>query len=170
MGLPPIVVMGVSGSGKTTVAQQLAARIDGSEFLDADDFHPPANVARMRAGVPLDDVARAPWLTAVGRAMRDSSRRGATPVMACSALKRSYRRRILAEEPEAFFLLLAVGRQELERRLRARRGHFMPASLLASQLATLEPLATAEPGTAIEIHGQAADVVERALAAILQRR
>ena len=170
MGLPPIVVMGVSGSGKTTVAQALAARIDDGVFLDADDFHPAANVARMRAGIALDDVARAPWLTGVGNAMRDVAARGQTPVMACSALKRAYRRRILAQEPETLFVLLDVRREELERRMHARRGHFMPASLLASQLATLEPLSASEPGVTVPVRGQGADVTERVLAAVLQRR
>ena len=170
MGLPPIVVMGVSGSGKTTVAQQLAARVDGAEFLDADDFHPAANVTKMHAGRALTDIDRAPWLDAVGRAMGAVSGRGATPVMACSALKRGYRTRILAQEPNAFFVLLDVARPELTRRMHARRGHYMPESLLGSQLATLEALGPDEPGLALPVTGPREQVVTRLLAGIVARR
>lgn len=166
MGLPPLVIMGVSGSGKTTVAEAVAARIDGGEFLDADDLHPASNVAKMAAGIPLDDVDRAPWLDAVGRAMRNATADGRTPVMACSALKRIYRTRILAVEPEARFVLLDVPTEELERRMHARRGHFMPVSLLQSQLATLEPLTGGEPGVTIPVRGPAPDVVEQVLARV----
>lgn len=165
----PIVVMGVSGSGKSTVAAQLAARIDGGMFLDADDLHPASNVAKMSAGVPLTDVDRAGWLTSVGRAMAAVSDSGRTPVMACSALKRVYRVRILAQEPDAFFLLLDVGRAELERRMHARRGHFMPVGLLDSQLATLEPLAGNEPGGTVAVRSAPGAVVDRALALLTAR-
>jgi gluconokinase len=170
VSLPPIVVMGVSGSGKTTVGQELAARIDGGVFLDADDLHPAANVAKMRAGIALDDLDRAPWLTTVGDAMRKVVADGGTPVVACSALKHSYRQRIRAEEPAAFFVLLDVPRPELERRMHARKGHFMPVSLLNSQLATLEPLGIEESGVAIQVEGPGVRVVERVLAAVVQRR
>lgn len=166
MSLPPLVVMGVSGSGKTTVAEALAARIGDAEFLDADDFHTEASRAKMHAGVPLDDVDRAPWLDAVARAMREVTRTGRTPVMACSALRQAYRSRILAVEPEAFFVLLDVPREELHRRLLARKGHFMPSSLLDSQLATLEPLTEGEPGVTIRDTAPSDDVVERIVARI----
>lgn len=170
MALPPLVVMGVSGCGKSTVAKALAARVEGGEYLDGDDYQPAANVARMSAGRPLDDVDRAPWLDRVGRAMAGSSARGRTPVMACSALKRSYRQRILAQQPNAFFVLLDVGRDELVRRLRARRGHFMPISLLSSQLTTLEPLTPGEPGVTVPVPGHPAPVVEGILALVLRAR
>lgn len=170
MATPPLVIMGVSGSGKTTVAQELARRIDGAVFIDADDLHPAANVEKMRNGIALTDVDRAPWLDAVGRAMRDATRAGSTPVMACSALKRAYRERILAEEPEAFFVLLDVDRAELERRLKARKHHYMPASLLDSQLATLERLQPGEPGVIVPITGPAGDVEDTVLAKVLEAR
>ncbi|MFD1719926.1 gluconokinase [Amnibacterium endophyticum] len=170
MPMPPLVIMGVSGSGKSTVAEHLAARIDGGEYIDGDDLHPESNVAKMSAGVPLDDVDRAPWLTAVGRAMAASHAEGRTPVMACSALKRMYRQRILAEEPEAFFVLLDVARDELVRRMHSRRGHFMPESLLESQLATLEPLLGSEPGVTVPVQGPAPDVVERVVALVVAAR
>jgi gluconokinase len=167
MGVPPLVIMGVSGSGKTTVSEALAARIDGGVAIDADDLHSAANVAKMRAGIPLTDEDRAPWLTEVGRAMAAVTRDGGVPVMACSALKRAYRLRILAEEPEARFVLLDVRRDELERRMRERKNHYMPASLLASQLATLEPLGTDEPGITVNVTGPGQDVVEAVLAGVV---
>lgn len=163
----PLVIMGVSGSGKTTVAEALAARIEGGVALDADDLHSEANTAKMHAGIPLTDLDRAPWLAAVGRAMADETRAGRVPVMACSALKRAYRLRILAEEPGALFVLLDVDREELDRRVHARQGHFMPPSLLDSQLATLEPLAPDEPGFTIAITHADTDVAETVLARVL---
>lgn len=164
MSTPPLVVMGVSGSGKSTLAEALAARIDGGVYLDADDLHPASNVAKMAAGHALTDVDRAPWLDAVGRTMAEVTRAGRVPVMACSALRRAYRLRILAEEPGAFFVLLDVDRQELERRVRARQGHFMPASLLASQLATIEPLTAEEPGVTVHITNPSDDAIGTVLA------
>lgn len=128
-----VVVCGVSGSGKTTVAAAAAA-LAGVACLDADDLHPPANVAAMAAGIALTDADREPWLDAVGAALRDA----APCVMACSALRGAYRARLRRDAPAARFVLLDVPVRELERRIRARSDHFMPASLLASQLATLE--------------------------------
>jgi carbohydrate kinase (thermoresistant glucokinase family) len=168
--VPPLVVMGVSGCGKSTVAAALAARIPGGVFLDADDLHPRANVEKMHAGHPLDDVDRAPWLTAVGRAMAEVTARGGVPVMACSALKHAYRLRILAEEPAARFVLLDVDRAELERRVAARKHHYMPASLLDSQLATLELLGAEEPGFTVHITDSSDDVVEDVLARLSAER
>ena len=170
MSTPPLVIMGVSGSGKTTVSEALAARIDGAVAMDADDLHSDANKAKMHAGIPLNDVDRAPWLTAVGRAMGDVTRAGGIPVMACSALKHAYRLRILAEEPGALFVLLDVDRSELERRTHERQGHFMPPSLLNSQLATLEPLTPDEPGITVHVTNPGDDVVETLLARILTAR
>lgn len=128
-----VVVCGVSGSGKSTVGAAAAA-LAGVTFVDADDLHPPANVAAMAAGVALTDADREPWLAAVGAALRDA----APCVMACSALRGAYRERLRRDAPAVRFVLLDVPRSELERRIRHRSDHFMPASLLESQLATLE--------------------------------
>lgn len=125
--------MGVSGVGKSTVGVA-AARLAGVTFLDADDQHPAANRAKMAAGVALDDADRAPWLDAVADALRTE----APCIMACSALRRSYRDRLRHHAPFTRFVLLQLPRAELERRLSGRNGHFMPESLLDSQLATLE--------------------------------
>lgn len=143
---PPriVVVMGVSGTGKTTVGQRLARHL-GWTFADADDFHPAANVAKMRAGTALNDADRAPWLAALAERMRAALTAQETLVLACSALKASYRA-ILDVDPATravAFVHLTGARELLASRLQARPGHFMPASLLASQLATLEPPADA---------------------------
>lgn len=130
--------MGVSGAGKSTVAAALAARL-GGRFLDADDLHPSSNVEKMRAGIPLDDDDRMPWLRVVGETLAAASATGEIPVIACSALRRRYRDVIRAAAPDAFFVLLQGTPELLAERMGARPGHFMPASLLASQLATLEP-------------------------------
>lgn len=158
-----IVVMGPSGSGKSTVGMALAQRL-GATFTDGDDLHPAANVAKMAAGVPLDDDDRMPWLRLVGTTLN------AEPeiVVACSALKRVYRDAIRAEAPDAFFAELAIGRDVLAQRMGARPGHFMPASLLDSQLQTLESLGADEPGVRVDesadVDTAAAVIVEAARA------
>jgi carbohydrate kinase (thermoresistant glucokinase family) len=144
---PLRVVMGVSGSGKTTVGIALAAAL-GVPFLDADDLHPASNVAKMAAGIALTDDDRMPWLALVGAEL------AAAPeglVIACSALKRVYRQAILAAAPSTRFVFLDGSRELLESRVQHRHGHFMPASLLDSQLATLEPLAPDEPGVRVSL-------------------
>ena len=128
----PVVVMGVSGSGKTTVGAALADAL-GLRFVDGDALHPAANVAKMAAGIPLDDADRAPWLDAVGAVLADGP-----VVVACSALKRAYRDRLRAAAPGLQLVFLDGDRALLASRMTARPGHFMPASLLDSQLATLE--------------------------------
>ena len=130
------VVMGVSGAGKTEMGRRLAAAL-GAAFLDADDLHPPRNVAAMASGKPLTDGMRAAWLDACARALAAHRRRGDV-VMACSALKRAYRRRLRAGVPGLRFAHLAVPRAEVRERLRTRTGHFMPATLLRSQFMALE--------------------------------
>lgn len=158
-----VVLIGVSGSGKTAIGTRLAARL-GWPFIDADDLHPPANVAKMSAGVPLTDDDRRPWLAEVARHLVSAH----DAVAACSALRRSYRDAIAAAVPGAFFVHLAVPPAVLEARMRARQAHFMPVSLLASQLATFEPLGPDEPGIAIDASGEA-DAVVSELAEVLSR-
>ncbi|MDF2509969.1 MAG: gluconate kinase [Microbacterium sp.] len=136
-----IVVMGPSGCGKSTVGSALAASI-GARFIDGDDLHPLTNVEKMAAGIPLDDGDRMPWLRTVGAALHAADR----IVIACSALRRRYRDAIREEAPDAFFVELMVDRATLEARLTQRAEHFMPASLLDSQLETLEPLQDGESG------------------------
>lgn len=137
MEQPAIVVMGVAGSGKTTIGEALAKRL-GAAFIEGDGLHPAANVAKMAAGTPLADEDRWPWLDAVAAAIaRD---RAAGPaVAACSALKRSYRDRLRAGAGPLLFVFPDGSREMLAARLQSRRGHFFPASLLDDQLATLEP-------------------------------
>lgn len=161
--VPVIVVMGVSGSGKTTVGTRLADALR-VEYAEGDDFHPPANVAKMAAGTPLGDADREPWLDALAAWMAE--RRGRGAVVTCSALKRAYRDRLRASAPDTFFLHLHVPRGELERRMAERRGHFMPSSLLDSQLAALEPLDPDEDGSAVDATRPPADVVREAVAAL----
>ncbi|MEV4118828.1 gluconokinase [Micromonospora sp. NPDC049645] len=140
-----VVVMGVSGAGKTTVARGISA-VTGLAFAEADEFHPPHNVARMRSGVPLDDTARWPWLRDVGAWIAARGAEGRSTVLACSALKRSYRD-VLRQGPQRVDFVHLDGSAEVIRaRLARREGHYMPASLLESQLATLEP---AEPDESV---------------------
>lgn len=142
--LPPVViiVMGVSGSGKSTVGRAIADRL-GWEFQDGDSFHPPANVAKMKAGTPLDDQDRQPWLEAMRDWMQAAHRGGRNAVLACSALRERYRDVLLRHEPWVRFVHLHGSRELIAARMAARSGHFMPPTLLASQLATLEPPADA---------------------------
>ena len=127
-----VVVMGVSGSGKSTVGRALAERMDWP-FLDADDFHPAANVAKMRAGMPLTDDDRWPWLDRLAREMAAINDRSEDAVLACSALKQAYRD-ALARAGDVRFVFLKGDHATIAPRLAARAGHYMPASLLASQL------------------------------------
>jgi len=154
---PLVVVMGVSGSGKSTVGAALAQRL-GVPFADADDFHPAANIAKMAAGVPLDDEDRGPWLDAIGEWLA-AHPDGA--VMSCSALKRSYRDRLRHHARGVEFLHLAGSREVIARRQASRPGHFMPASLLTSQFATLEPLEPDEGGTVVDVGRGVDDIVEQ---------
>jgi gluconokinase len=152
----PIVVMGVSGSGKSTVGAVLAERLD-VPFADADELHPEANVAKMSRGEPLDDHDRHPWLEIVGRWLADHPDGG---VMSCSALKRKYRDQLRHHAPGTEFLLLTGDPDLIARRQADRPGHFMPASLLSSQLATLEPLAPDEHGVVVDVDQGVDDIVQ----------
>ena len=136
-----LYVTGVSGAGKSTLAAALAAA-EGALFLEGDEFHPAANRARMAAGRPLDDAARAPWLAAIAARAAAERAAGRAVVIACSALRRAYRDRLRAGSGPAAhlgFLVLAAPEAALAPRLAARQGHFMPASLLPSQVASFEP-------------------------------
>ncbi len=160
--------MGVSGSGKTTIGGLLAAQL-GVPFEDADGLHPAANVAKMAAGHPLTDDDRWPWLAVVGAHLAAAEKTGL--VMACSALKRSYRRAILDEEPATRFVFLTGERELLDARMAARKGHFMPESLLDSQLATLEPLEPDEPGVTLVLTAESTpdELARRAIGLLLAR-
>jgi gluconokinase len=136
--VPVMLVMGVSGAGKTAVASRLALALDGV-FLEADDFHSPENIAAMSAGRPLTDAMRQPWLKSICAAARAHADKGEVPVViACSALKRSYRDLMRSELGIAMLIYLDADQTVLTERMQQRGGHFMPVSLLASQLATLE--------------------------------
>jgi gluconokinase len=145
---PVVVVMGVSGSGKTTVGELLARRL-GVPYAEADSFHPAANIAKMSAGHPLDDTDREPWLAAIAAWI--AARQGAGGVVSCSALKRRYREVLRAADPEGvWFLHLDVSRDTILARVAGRSGHFMPVSLVDSQFDALEPLGPDEPGMVVD--------------------
>lgn len=143
----PVVVMGVSGSGKSTVGAALAQRMR-VPFADADDFHPEANIAKMSAGHALDDDDRYPWLEAIGEWLADHHDGG---VMSCSALKRKYRDQLRRHCRDVVFLHLSGSPEVIRRRQASRPGHFMPPALLDSQFATLEPLGPDEDGIVIDV-------------------
>ncbi|MBL8673261.1 MAG: gluconokinase [Rhodospirillales bacterium] len=136
--MPVVVVMGVSGCGKTTVGPLLAEALGGT-YVEGDSFHPAANVAKMSRGEPLDDDDRRPWLEAMAAAIADWSRAGRDVVLSCSALKRRYRDILRTGAADLRFAYLAGDRATIAMRLAARRGHFMPPTLLDSQFAALEP-------------------------------
>ncbi|GAA1146904.1 gluconokinase [Ornithinicoccus hortensis] len=155
-----VVVIGVSGSGKSTIAAELAGRLN-LRFADADDFHPPANVAKMSEGIPLTDEDRLPWLQSLATWMRERGAAGESTVLACSALKRSYRDLLREGGGQVAFLHLDGPAETILSRMRTR-DHFMPPSLLESQVATLEPLEADEPGTALDLTLTREEIVDRA--------
>src|ERR1022692_2082041 len=132
-----LVVMGVSGVGKTTLAEALARRL-GWTFKEGDDLHPAANIAKMKAGHPLTDADRAPWLDAIGAWIDARLAEGQSGVITCSALKHAYRDRLDAGRPRTTFVFMQLDQQAVAARIASRKGHFMPPSLLASQFADLE--------------------------------
>ncbi|MEO3873492.1 gluconokinase [Nonomuraea sp. B12E4] len=158
-----VVVMGVSGAGKTTVARGIGA-LTGLRFAEADDFHPEANVARMRAGIPLDDADRWPWLRALASWMAARHAEGVSTVLACSALKRSYRDVLRQGPPQVEFVHLDGPAELIRDRMARRTGHFMAAGLLDSQRAILEHLDREESGVVLEVTPAPDELVAAAIA------
>lgn len=163
-----VVVMGVSGTGKSTVGIALAERL-GWEFVEGDDLHPAANVAKMESGEPLTDEDRAPWLELIRQRADEQAAKGESSVLTCSALKRAYRDALRAGGAPIFFVHLDGDEETLSPRMARRERHFMPVGLLRSQLDTLEPLEPDEDGVAVDIAGTAAEVVADAQKAVSAR-
>ncbi|KSU67809.1 gluconokinase [Arthrobacter sp. NIO-1057] len=163
--VPAIVVMGVSGSGKTTIGQMLADELN-RQFIDGDSLHPVANKNKMAAGEALNDQDREPWLRVIGEKLSDGTKQSAPLVIACSALKRSYRDLIRSLEPSTIFVHLTGGSTVIRDRMNARSHEYMPSSLLDSQLATLELPTVDEAVLTADISNSPEDIV-RQLAADL---
>lgn len=163
--MSPLVVMGVSGSGKSTVGAALAQRLR-VPFEDADDLHPSANIAKMSRGEALNDEDRYPWLELVGEWLAVHEAGG---VMSCSALKRRYRDQLRGHVSTLQFLLLEGSQDVIARRQASRPGHFMPSSLLASQFATLEPLAPDEAGIVIDVDQSVDEIVQASVELLVER-
>jgi gluconokinase len=164
-----IVVMGVSGSGKTSAAQELTRQL-GWEYIEGDDLHPEANVAKMASGIPLDDEDRWPWLQRIAEVIGEREAAGTSVIVTCSALKRSYRDRLREGHPSVWFAHVQASPKVLADRLAHRTGHYMPPSLLDSQLATLEPLGDDEPGDVIAGDGPLQQTVADLLAELEEER
>jgi len=160
-----VVVMGVSGSGKTTVAELLARQL-GWRFVEGDRLHPEANVEKMRQGTPLTDADRAPWLDRIGEELKNWAAEGRSGVMTCSALKRAYRDRIRSARPDVRFVHLKGSEALIEGRVGARHHEYMPASLLRSQFETLEEPAPDEQAVTIDAGGSAETEVAAIIAAL----
>lgn len=161
----PVLVMGVSGSGKTSVGEVLAQRL-GVPFADADDLHPPENIAKMSSGQPLDDDDRYPWLERVGQWLAEHRDGG---VITCSALKRKYRDQLRGHNPDVRFLHLHGSFDLIAHRQANRRGHFMPPELLQSQFDTLEALQDDESGLVIDVDQSIDSIVEEYLSRTARR-
>jgi gluconokinase len=164
-GTTSIVVMGVSGSGKSTVAEKLAERL-GWEFAEGDDFHPQANVEKMRSGQPLDDDDRCPWLRTLADWIGEREKAGQSVVVTCSALKGTYRDLLSEGHPSVWFAHVTADPELIRERVEKRTGHYMPPSLLDSQLATLEPLTDDEPGAPVSGAGSPDAVVDELLSVL----
>lgn len=160
-----LIVAGVAGSGKTTVGALIAGQLRW-RFADADTFHSQASIAKMRAGIPLTDADRKPWLHAITGWMDERIAAGESAVVTCSALKRAYRDELLAGRPAATLVFLAVSRAVLEERLSARPGHFFPEKLLDSQLAALEPPAPDERVRTVLAEGNAEQTAAQVIASL----
>lgn len=160
-----LIVAGVSGSGKTTVGALVAGQLQW-RFADADTFHPPQNVGKMREGIPLTDEDRQPWLRAIGDWMDTLTAKGQSGVVTCSALKRVYRDQLLDGRPDATMVFLQVSRSALERRVSARPDHFFPRQLLDSQIKALEPPAPDERVKTVLSEGDSAETAAAVIAAV----
>lgn len=160
--VPAIVVMGVAGCGKTAVGEALATAL-GADFIEGDRLHPPENVARMARGEPLTDALREGWLDAIGERIATSVADGRKAVAACSALKRAYRDRLSRFCPGMVFLYLKVDRETAWRRVANRKGHFMPASLVDSQFATLEEPSADERAVMVDGTRSVAGIVKEVI-------
>ena len=155
-----VVVTGVSGSGKSTVAALLAAAL-GCQFQEGDDLHPPENVEKMRSGTPLTDADRMPWLRKIAAEIDGWRARGECGVLTCSALKRCYRDIIIGDRRDVVLVYLKGSRELIHQRMVARHGHFMPVALLDSQFATLEAPTPDEHPIVVDIGGKPADIAQR---------
>jgi gluconokinase len=163
-----IVMMGVSGSGKTTIAKGVADRF-GWQMLEGDKLHPPANIAKMSAGTPLTDEDRWPWLHAIAAAIDDWRADGISGVVACSALKRAYRDILIGPRTDVVLVYLQGSHDLIARRMAARHGHFMPPGLLDSQFATLEEPGEAEHPIVASIAPSPDAIVESIIESLRQR-
>ena len=161
-----LIVMGVSGSGKSTIASALAERL-GWTFEDGDRFHPPSNVAKMSAGHPLTDEDRWPWLQAIADEIGRVCRAGGHLVVACSALKRAYRDVLVGDRSDVRFVFLAGSQALIAGRLARRKGHFMPPGLLDSQFKTLEPPQADEQAIAVSIDAPVETIVDNIVARMI---
>lgn len=164
-----IVVMGVSGSGKSTVAAELVQRL-GWDFAEGDDFHPPANVAKMRAGQPLDDEDRWPWLRTIASWVGEHEAAGKSAVVTCSALKRRYRDLLRDGHRSVWFAHVTADPELIRSRVEQRAGHYMPPSLLGSQLDALQDLEPDEPGAAVSGAESVRDIASQLLTALALQR
>lgn len=160
-----VVVMGVAGSGKTTLALELRRRL-GWPYAEADEFHPEANITKMAAGTPLTDEDRWPWLDAIRDWLTAQAREGRSTIVTCSALRAAYRDVLRQAEGRVRFVHLTAAPELIATRLESRAGHFMPPTLLPSQLATLEPLGDGEGGIAIVVDVPPDVVADRTIAAL----
>jgi gluconokinase len=163
-----VVVMGVSGSGKTTIAAGMAQQM-GWLLVEGDTFHPPANIAKMKAGTPLTDVDRWPWLRAIAAREDELLAAGQSAFVACSALKRSYREVLIGRRSETVLMYLRGSKALIADRMKARKDHFMPPALLDSQFATLQEPGSGEHPVVVDIGGPLETVTQEAIRQLKER-